>query len=298
MGKRVLGIVLGGGGARGALQVGALRALLEAGLRPDIIVGTSAGALNAGALAVYGLDLDGVARLERAWRAATEVDLLPSQSWWTLMRALFRRAQRARQEQLRELLINQGLAPHLRFGDIRDVRVGMVAADMNTYEMVVYGERPDDFVLEGILASTALVPWLPPLEVNGRYLIDGGAVSNVPIQVAMDWGATEIIALDLADDRILGPDAQGITVFMTKLLYMVSYRQTALELALAEARGIPVHYVHLQSSQPVAIWDFSRTEALFSEGYALMKEALAGRESEEQRPEWLRRMVERVAKWR
>lgn len=298
MSKRVLALVLGGGGARGALQVGALRALLEAGIRPDIMVGTSAGALNAGAIAVYGLNLEGVERLEHAWRVAAEVDLLPSQSWWALMRSLLRRTQRARQEQLRELLIAQGLEPHLRFGDIRDVRVGMVAADMNTYEMVVYGARPEDSVLEGVLASTALVPWLPPLEVDGRYLIDGGAVSNVPIQVAMDWGATEIIALDLSDDRVLQQNTQGITVFMTRLLYMVSYRQTALELALAEARGLPVQYVHLQASEPLAIWDFSRTEALFAEGYAAMKRALAEGEAEHRQPEWLRRMVGRIARWR
>lgn len=293
MRKRRLALVLGGGGARGALQVGALRALLEAGIKPDIMVGTSIGALNAGALAVYGLDARGLERLVASWHAAAEARLLPPQSWWSLMRTLFRRTQVVRQERLREFLIARGLSPDLRFRDVQEVRVGMVAADMNTYEMVVFGERADDRVLDGILASTALVPWLPPLNLDGHMLIDGGAVSNVPIQVAMDWGATEIIALDLSDDRVVGENAQGVTTFMTKLLYMVSYRQTALELALAEARGVKVHYVHLLATRPVPIWDFSYTDELMDEGYTMMRRVLA-EEWPPHLPDWVEKIVGRL----
>jgi NTE family protein len=67
MTKKCLAFVLGGGGARGALQVGALRALLESGLRPDLLVGTSIGAVNAVVLALSGLDLAGVEALDRRW---------------------------------------------------------------------------------------------------------------------------------------------------------------------------------------------------------------------------------------
>jgi NTE family protein len=61
-----LAFVLGGGGARGALQVGALRALLEAGYRPDLLIGTSIGAINAAGLALWGVDLAGVDALARS----------------------------------------------------------------------------------------------------------------------------------------------------------------------------------------------------------------------------------------
>ncbi len=277
--KRVA-IVLGGGGARGALQVGALRALMEAGIQPDMMIGTSVGALNAGALATYGLNMAGLARLEDAWRDAKDANILPSQSWWSLMRSFFRRTAQVHQAHLREFLFKHGLPPELRFQDL-PIRVGMVAADMYTYDMVVYGEDPEDRVLEGILASTALVPWLPPLDIKGRSLIDGGSVSNVPIQVAIEWGAKEIYALALDDDRIIGTQIRGIAGTFMRLIYLMSYRQTELELVLAREKGIPVHFIHLLPAEPVAIWDFNRTEALFQEGYHITKSFLSAQKNTE-----------------
>ena len=61
--KKNLAFVLGGGGARGAFQVGALRALLEAGISPDILVGTSTGAVNATSLALHGINLETINEL-------------------------------------------------------------------------------------------------------------------------------------------------------------------------------------------------------------------------------------------
>src|SRR5512142_311124 len=66
--KKCLAFVLGGGGARGALQVGALRALLEASFRPDLLVGTSIGAVNAAGLALWGINMRGIESLERAYQ--------------------------------------------------------------------------------------------------------------------------------------------------------------------------------------------------------------------------------------
>ena len=68
--KRPTALVLGGGGARGALQVGALRALLEAGRQPELLVGTSIGAVNAAFLAVRGLAPASLEALAGAWREA------------------------------------------------------------------------------------------------------------------------------------------------------------------------------------------------------------------------------------
>ncbi len=277
---RTLAFVLSGGGARGALQVGALRALLEAGLRPDIMIGTSVGAMNATALAAYGVNEQGLERLVQAWRDAQQADWFPTHSRWTMMWSLLRRTQRVRQVRMREFLIAHGIAPGLRFGDLRDVRVGTVAADIRGQRMVVYGTDPDESVLEGVLASIALVPWLPPVETEHRVLIDGGSVSNLPVQVAMEWGAEEIIALDLSDDRLVGEDITSLTTIALRFMNIASYRQTELELALAAARGIPVTHIHLQSENPVLLWDFSQTERLIAEGYEIAKRVLSGRRGE------------------
>src|SRR5512135_1064127 len=85
-----LAVVLGGGGARGALQVGALRALFEHGYKPGLLVGTSAGAINAAFLAIHGASLNGIDRLEAAWHQAAQIDLLPSNYVWTALRSVLR----------------------------------------------------------------------------------------------------------------------------------------------------------------------------------------------------------------
>ena len=74
--KKTMAFVLGGGGARGAFQVGALRALLEAGITADLLVGTSIGAVNAAAMALWGNDLTAVFALELAYGRAAEAELL------------------------------------------------------------------------------------------------------------------------------------------------------------------------------------------------------------------------------
>ena len=83
-----LAFVLGGGGGRGALQAGALRALLESGYQPAMMVGTSAGAINAAYLALRGVDLKGVAALELAWKEAAKLNLYPSNTLWLSVRAV------------------------------------------------------------------------------------------------------------------------------------------------------------------------------------------------------------------
>ena len=86
-----LAFAFGGGGARGALQVGALRALVERGWQPDFLVGTSVGAVNA---AFFALDptLARMKVLEQAWREAAKVDLFPAHWAWLATRVLLNRA--------------------------------------------------------------------------------------------------------------------------------------------------------------------------------------------------------------
>lgn len=194
--KKQLAFVLGGGGARGALQVGALRALLEAGYIPDMLVGTSIGAVNAAFLAIHGLNLEGVDRLQQAWMDSAAADLLPADYLWLTVRVLFNRKDVRAPNRIQEIFLNQGIDQNLRFGDISTVRLFAVTSDLNSGRTIVYGDDPDELVLDGVLSSAALPPWITPIEKEGKWMIDGGAVSNVPIEPAINLGATEIIALD------------------------------------------------------------------------------------------------------
>lgn len=265
--KERVAFVLGGGGSRGALQVGAFRALLEHGIRPDMVVGTSAGAINATFLAMYGFSEESLTALESAWNDAAESDLLPANYLWLTVRVLFNRARVYPTHRLREFFIDHGVRPDLRFAELNGPRLFQVAADLNNYRPHLYGTDPNHSVLEGLLASTALPPWMLPLEVQGHFLIDGGVISNLPIEPAISQGATRIYAFDLSDPSEIQAEMQGFGAFYTKLIATIEERQIYLELALAEARHIPVHHLRLKAVPPVPIWDFNFTHELISQGY-------------------------------
>jgi NTE family protein len=150
---------------------------------------------------------------------------------------------------------------------------------------VLYGTDPHQSVLEAVLASAALPPWVPPIEKDGQLLIDGGAVSNLPVEPALAQGATEIIALDLAESRDIPVKAHGWLPFLIKLMSMAEQRQMELELALAAARGVPVRRIVLRGGVPVAVWDFHRSEELVARGYEIARQEIARWQTERQ-PWW------------
>lgn len=306
--KKQLAFVLGGGGSRGAMQVGALRALLEAGYLPDLVTGASIGAANGAFLAVHGFNSFGLQKLEQVWRSTVNQDLLPTNLWWQMMQAFFQRSrlhgnrgfsnhgssnhsfsnQGFSQDRIRQFAIANGLAPDLRFRDMIGVKLYPVAADLNSGCSVVFGLDPQDSVLECVLASMSLPPWMAPAEKDGRWLVDGGAVSNLPIEAALQQGATEIIALDLFDPAELGTRLNGFSDFFIKLDKTVESRQTQLELELAEARGVPVRRIVLTGEKPVPLWDFRQSAALMERGYQLACQAMAGWPPEAQPSVWAR----------
>lgn len=266
-----LAFVFSGGGARGALQVGALYALLEYGLLPDLVIGVSIGAANATHLALAGFSKDSLDRLVSVWQRASKADLLPANYIWLTVRAMFKRSSRDPSSRLKEFLINNGIDPEARFADITKPQLILVSSDLNTGEPILHGQQPDDKILDALLLSTALPPWFMPDRKQGRYLMDGGFVSQLPVEAAMRMGATGIIALDLIDPREMSSVGDGMRGFVSRMIYSVETRQKHLELQLAEVRGIPVLYLGLAGDTQVQIWDFRHTDELITRGYDMTK---------------------------
>jgi NTE family protein len=189
--------------------------------------------------------------------------------------ALSRHPNRRASRRIEEFFISVGITPDLRFRQIRDVRLGLVSADLDSGEPLVYGQDPNQSVLEGLMASIALPPWFAPIEKDGHLIIDGGALSNLPIEPALRLGATEIIGLDLNDPSGLLGNNNGHGQYLQKLIFAIAQRQICLEMELASARGVPVHYVSLRSSPSVPIWDFRAYRTLFKIGYEIMQQKLS-----------------------
>jgi NTE family protein len=255
--------------------VGALRALLESGYRPDLLVGTSIGAVNAAFLAIRGVDPERLDGLVEAWHAAAAADLLPANYLWLALRSLFNRPIVDPYHRMRDFFLAHGLTEELCFADIPEVQLALVSTDLRNGCPVIFGQDPGQNVLEGLLASTALPPWVRPIEIDGRLLLDGGVVSTLPVEPAMRLGATEIIALDLIDRRSSPVEASRLGSLMGRLMYSVEQRTSDLECALAQARHIPLRRICLDWEEAVPAWDFSHTDELIVAGYAQTRAAIA-----------------------
>jgi NTE family protein len=246
------------------LQVGAFRALFEAGYQPDLLVGTSIGAANAACLALWGVNMDGVAALEGAYQNMAENRLMDTPGrivWHTLSGRPFYTSKRAR-----EFLIAAGITPDFRFDQIQNVRLGLVGAEMGSGQPVIYGIDPGQSVLEGVLTSCAVPPWFAPIEDDEQLIVDGGALSLLPIEPALAMGATEIIALDLSGSPTPSRRIRKLSQ-LEKSIAAFTQREIYLETALAEAKGVPLHYMRLLSNPPIQMWDFSAYRDLIKTGY-------------------------------
>lgn len=182
--------VLSGGGSLGAVQVGMLRAMLSHGLRPDALLGTSAGALNAAFMA---LDPgpERVDELAEIWADLRRRDVFPIAPWRNVSGLLSQRAL-IDQRPLRQLI--QARLGYERIEEA-SVPVVIVATDADNGTEVRFTQGP---VLPALLASTAIPGLLPAVEHEGRHLIDGSVVSNTPIEAAVELGFERIFVLPAA----------------------------------------------------------------------------------------------------
>lgn len=180
--------VLTGGGSLGALQVGMLRALVEAGETADMVVGTSAGALVGAAFAIAPSDEAAIEAQVKLWSEVERDDIFDF-SIFTFAKGLLGQPYLYEQEALRELLEAQ--SPVERIEDAR-LPLHLVAADLHTGEEVVLSSGS---LIEGLLASSAIPVVFPPVPWGERLLVDGGITANAPLKPAFDAGATRLIVL-------------------------------------------------------------------------------------------------------
>ncbi|MBU6360031.1 MAG: patatin-like phospholipase family protein [Chloroflexota bacterium] len=269
--KKKLAFALGGGGSRGALQAGALRALLQANIQPDLLVGTSIGSVNAIFMAMHGFSPQMLDKLDEAWLIVAKANLFPASTAWLTTQMLLNYVGVYPYSGIKDYFIAQGIRPDLRFGDLPHAPVILVSTDLNGRKPVYYGNDPQDLVLDGLIASVALPPWVSPIDAGGRMLVDGGMISNLPIEPALAYGATEIIAMGLSNPNEVSETMSGIGNTWTKFLNTIEARQIQLELALARARNVPVHIIDLKTLVPVPVYDFSQTQFLLQDGYRQTK---------------------------
>ena len=181
-------LVLAGGSTRGAIQIGMLQVLVEHGFVPDRVYGASVGAINGAGFAAEPTR-EGVERMAQIWLGLRREDVYPQgrlHGPWLYFR---QRDAVYENSGLREI-VNRGF-PFERLEE------GALPLEVVATSLTDGGERwfTQGPAADAILASAAMPAIFPPVEIDGERYIDGGVVDNVPIQRAIDAGATRIVVL-------------------------------------------------------------------------------------------------------
>ncbi len=260
--------IFSGGGNLGAVQVGMLRALTEAGIEPDLIVGCSVGAINGAGFAAEP-NINGVERLDRLWRriADGDPDLMPSRFIPVIAQMARKGESLHDRARLTELLDDE--LPTKTFAGLK-VPFACVATDVETATEYWFEHSR---LVPALLASAALPAVYPAFEHRGRSFIDGGVLNEIHAAQAVAMGANELYILHVGhlerrDHEVLRPFDSAVRAYWTA-------RRFRLE---EDLRRIPanciVHRLPAGSNPRLRFDDFSQGPELADLAYDATSEYL------------------------
>jgi NTE family protein len=181
--------VLGGGGMLGAHEVGMLMALSDAEIRPDVVVGTSVGAINGAFVAAD--PAGSAAKLSQLWQGEALRHAF-SETLWSRAITLFRSGTHLHAiEPLGQLLAD--MLPATNFAELK-LPFHCVAASIERTSAAWFSSGP---LVPAVLASCAVPGLLPPIEIDGEHFFDGGLVDSIPVGRAVALGASTVYVLQV-----------------------------------------------------------------------------------------------------
>jgi NTE family protein len=252
--------VLAGGGSRGAAQIGMLAALVDRGIRPDVVFGASVGAVNAAGF-VADPTPEGVARMAETWRGLTSDDVFPHGRVPAPWRFLQQRESVHPSDGLRRI-VEQGSG--IKHFDEALIPLEVVATSLADGRPKWFSSGP---ATDAILASAALPSLLPPVRIDGEVFIDGGVVDNVPISRAIEHGCGRIFVLLCGPLHYAPvPPRRPVEAVLTAFFIAVHARFARERESVPPGVEVVVFSV---GSEPISRYDdFSATESLLSAGQA------------------------------
>jgi len=260
--------VLSGGGSLGAVQVGMLQALARAGLQPDLIIGASVGALN-GAFYAANPGAQGADRLASLWCSLERGDIFPFTLRAGIGALLLHRDHFVGTTRLRALI-------HRALGIQRieqaNIPLHVVATNALSGSEVVLSSGDIDTAL---LASAAVPLVFPQVELDGRYLVDGGISSNTPIATAVELGADRIIVLPTGTTCAAARPPRNMAALALHMLSLMSMRQLDRDVQLHAAQA-SISIVPPLCPLAVSVFDFTQTASLIERAARQTSDWLAG----------------------
>jgi NTE family protein len=264
--REITALVLGGGGTRGAVQIGMLQVLAEHGFVPDRIYGSSVGAVNGVAFA-GDPTRRGVERMTEIWIGLTRDAVYPQGRLHGPWLYFQQRDSVYPNTGLRKIVVEG-----INFERLEDaaIPVEVVATSLTDgrERWFTYGSA-----VEAVLASSAVPAIFPPVEIDGERYIDGGVVNNVPIKRAIDAGATRIVVLLCTPPWFTPVQPRRPVEAMFNALMISIHARFARDLAQLPD-GVEVIVCSGQDTGTRDFDDFSTTESLISQGREEASEVL------------------------
>ena len=262
---RPLAFVFGGGGSRGAVQLGMLRALARTDLTPDLVVGTSVGSLNGAVVAAH--PVDGLAMLEEIWPRLDREQVFPG----GFVRQALSATRTHRSYVFDSTPLSDLLGEYLPVASIEDLELPFVAmaTDLDTGARV---ELDSGDLRSALLASSAVPIAYPWVERDGRRLVDGGLVCNVPVRQTVERGATSVLVLDCGIFDAEGRWAEGLVGVAIQAFTISGRQQISTDLVVAA--DVPVLYLPVPQAIPTTIFDFESTTGLADHAHELSSRGL------------------------
>ncbi len=254
---------------KGVAHIGVWKALEDYGIHPDLILGTSIGALI-GACVAAGMGWRELAHLARSLTKEDIVQINKRAIWLGGVReeAVFEG------DHFRDYL--QRTLPVKGFGELK-IPFRLNAVSLVTGEEVWFGTgmREDVPLAEAVYASCALPIYFPPARIGADVLVDGGILNVFPVRSAAEWGAERIIGVDVGSEMLPPEEGyfeRGMIAIHDRVLGLVleQQRRTCLD----DWQGPSLLYIRPRIGH-LGGWDFDRTQFLLEEGYRAACEALA-----------------------
>jgi NTE family protein len=261
--------VLSGGGNLGALQIGMLRALAERGIRPDLVLGCSVGAINGAGLAEDPTPA-GVGRLERLWRDLDGKQLMPSGVLPPAV-ALARKGEAISDN----AGLRRELEERLRARTFEELAVPFqcVATDVIGVREMWFTSGP---LIDPILASAALPAVYPSVVIDGVRYLDGAIVDDVPVGRAVELGARTIYVLQVSGFARPRPEPRRPLDVAIQSYWIARHHRFKRELEAVPAH-VEVHLLPTGQTPTMRYNDFTRSAELMSLAYEASSDYLAGR---------------------
>jgi NTE family protein len=242
-----------------------LRELLGQGIAPDLVVGSSVGAIN-GAYLAGAPTLQGVARLEALWRGLRRREVFPV-TWRSALGLFARRDSVVDPNGLRRLL-----EENMPYGELERAALPLhvVATDLLGGAAVPLSSGP---VVDAVLASCAIPAAFPPVRIGERFLVDGAVASNTPIRVAIELGANRLVVLPTGYACALESPPRGVIANALHAITLLIAHQLVTEL---ERFGGEVEIVTVPPLCPLAVspYDFSKAGELIERAAAQTRQWL------------------------